>query len=381
MPCDELSYNQFGETINTRLEGRRVPLSVTVGLTDRCNLRCVHCFVHDPAQDQALRSRELNTGQWIRLFDRLTEAGCLWMTMTGGEILLRPDFADLYRYAKEKGFLLSLLTNGTLLTPELVDLLAEWYPLLVEISLYGLTKETYEAVTGVPGAYERCMRGIRMLLEARVPLRLKTIAMVPTRHEVRAMYRFAAELGVEFRHDGVLFQTFYGKDIGSLRLPPEELVALDLANPKAVADFQRLHDRYRELLGNAPRDFQEYLYTCGGGFRSFYLDPYGWMGLCQMTRPAVYDLVSGTLEEGWEVLGEFRQKRVSKDFECLHCALAGICQRCPAFSFLEHGDPETRVEYTCAIAYLRAQQLGLGDFAAEEDFAAIGLGEQGFEKI
>ncbi len=366
MSCEELTYNQLGENIKARLGGQRVPLSVTVGLTDRCNLWCVHCFVHDPARDQELRARELTTEQWIDLFDRLAEAGCFWMTMTGGEILLRPDFADLYRHAKQRGFLLSLLTNGTLLTPELVALLAEWYPLVVEITLYGLTRETYEAVTGVAGAYDRCLRGVRMFLEARVPLRLKTIAMVPTRHEVRAMYQFAAELGVEFRHDGVLFQTFHGKDIRDLRLPPEELVALDFANPKAAPDLRRLDDRYRDLVEKAPHDFQEYLYTCGGGLRSFYVDPYGGMSLCQMTRPAVYDLVSGTVEEGWEVLGELRQRRVSKDFACLHCHLAGICQRCPAFSFLEHGDPETVVEYACAIARLRAQELGLVDSMAKE---------------
>jgi radical SAM protein with 4Fe4S-binding SPASM domain len=295
----------------------------------------------------------------LAAFDQLAEAGCLWMTWTGGEILLRPDFADLYRYAKRKGFLLSLLTNGTLLTPGIVDLLVEWYPLVVEITLYGRTQETFERVTGERGAYDRCMHGIRLLLEAGIPLRLKTIAMTLTEHELQAMYDLAAELGVGFRHDGVLFQTFHGKDISDLRLPVAKLVAADNLHPSAAEGFEKVDARYRTLVESDPTFVKEYVYTCGAGFRSFYIDPYGCMGLCQMTRPAAYDLAAGRFQEGWKLLGELRLRPISKEFECLQCHLAGFCQRCPAFSTLEHGDPETVVEYACSITHLRAQQMGL----------------------
>jgi len=372
MPCLELAYNEFSEELDDKLQGRRAPMSVTIGLTDRCNLRCVHCFVHDPAQDRKVRARELTTEQWYDIFDKLTEAGTLWMAWTGGEILLRQDFAELYRYAKSRGFLLTLLTNGTLLTPAIVDLLTEWYPFAVEITLYGLSNEAYERVTGVRDGFDRVQQGIELLLEASVPIRLKTIAMTPTRHEVRAMYDFAADLGVEFRHDGVLFQTYHGKDIGELRLPPAELVALDSAFEDVDEDFQRLHERYADILGANP-DYEEYVYTCGAGFRSFYVDPYGRMGPCQMTRPAVYDLAAGAFAEGWQVLGQIRTTRVSKEFDCLHCDLAGFCQRCPAFSMLEHGDPETVVEYACDITHLRARRLGLIGQASRQSSGASGL--------
>jgi radical SAM protein with 4Fe4S-binding SPASM domain len=359
MPCEHLDYGQFSGLLDQNLGGRRAPLSVTIGLTDRCNLRCVHCFVHDPAKDREARSRELTTAQWYGIFDQLADAGCFWMTWTGGEILLRADFADLYRYAKRKGFLLSLLTNGTLLTREVVDLLGEWCPLLVEISLYGLTRETYERVTGVPGAYDQIMRGIDLLQEAGVPLRLKTIAMTLTQHEVPAMYEFAAALGVQFRHDGVLFQTYHGRDISDLRLPPAELVQLDDVHPRAAEDFLRLNERHQGSLQENPAYAREHVYICGAGFRSSYVDPYGWLGLCQMTRPAVYDLASGAFDEGWKLLGRRRRTKVTKDYECLHCNLAGFCQRCPAFSMLEHDDAESVVEYPCAITHLRAERLGI----------------------
>jgi MoaA/NifB/PqqE/SkfB family radical SAM enzyme len=333
-------------------------MRATIGLTDRCNLRCVHCYVHDPVQDAQVRSRELTTTQWYGIFDQLAEAGCLWMLWTGGEILLRRDFAELYRYAKRKGFLLALFTNGTLLTKELVGFLAEWYPYVIEVSLYGLTPETYEKVTGSPAAYEQVMHGIRLLIEARVPLRLKAPAMTLTHDVLPAMYDFAAELGVPFRHDGKLWQTFHGQDISDLRLAPGDLVALDSLQAQAADDFLRLHQRFQGIKQDPAFDPGR-LYTCGAGYRSFYVDPYGHLSLCQMSRPATYDLTTGAFQTGWRLLGDQREVRDRKDFACLHCdLLGGFCHRCPPFSDLENGDPETAVDHLCVLASLRAKQHG-----------------------
>ena len=69
---------------------------------------------------------------------------------TGGEIFARRDFLDIYTYAKRKGFLITLFTNGTLITPRIADYLAAWRPFAIEITLYGRTKDTYERLTGIP---------------------------------------------------------------------------------------------------------------------------------------------------------------------------------------------------------------------------------------
>ena len=82
---------------------------------------------------------------------------------TNAEIFARRDFLDIYTYARKKGFLITLFTNGTLVTAPIADHLARWRPFAIEITLYGHTKETYERLTGIPGSYEKCMRGIRLL--------------------------------------------------------------------------------------------------------------------------------------------------------------------------------------------------------------------------
>ena len=105
------------------------------------------------------------------------DEGCRWLLLTGGEPFLRPDFLDIYTNANKKGLLLTLFTNGTLLTPRSADLLAERRPFAIEITLYGATQQTYERITGIPGSYARCRRGIDLLLERNLPLKLKTMVM------------------------------------------------------------------------------------------------------------------------------------------------------------------------------------------------------------
>ena len=105
---------------------------------------------------------------------------------------------------RQKGFLITLFTNGTLITPRIADYLAVWRPFAIEITLYGRTKETYERLTGIPGSYEKCLRGIDLLLERKLPLALKTVAVTINMHELHDMQAFADELGVAFKFDGMM---------------------------------------------------------------------------------------------------------------------------------------------------------------------------------
>ena len=95
----------------------------------------------------------------------------------------------------------TVFTNGTVLTPEIADHLAEWRPHLVEITLYSAAKETYEKISQAPGSFERCKRGIDLLLEREIPLGLKTMAMTLNHGEIHLMKEYADKLGMRFRFD------------------------------------------------------------------------------------------------------------------------------------------------------------------------------------
>ena len=148
---ETLDYSSWSLGVKQRIGGRRVPLAGTIELTRRCNNRCRHCYNNLPASDLHAHAEELRTDELIRILDEAAAAGCVWLLLTGGEIFLRPDFREIYTHAKQKGLLVTLFTNGTLMTPELADFLANQRPFSLEITLYGATRETYERVTGNPG--------------------------------------------------------------------------------------------------------------------------------------------------------------------------------------------------------------------------------------
>src|SRR5579864_4921077 len=184
---NELSYGAFSAALHERQGGQRAPLQVSIEVTRRCPLECLHCYNNLPMGDLDARRRELSKEEHFRLLDELVEMGCFWLLYTGGEIFARKDFLEIYTYAKKKGFIITLFTNGTLITEKVADYLTNWPPFAIEITLYGNTRETYEKLTGIPGSYERCIRGINLLVERRLPLKLKTVPTTINRHEVFAM--------------------------------------------------------------------------------------------------------------------------------------------------------------------------------------------------
>uniref|UniRef100_A0A7V6DPF3 Radical SAM protein n=1 Tax=Desulfobacca acetoxidans TaxID=60893 RepID=A0A7V6DPF3_9BACT len=124
--------------------------------------------------------------------------------LTGGEILLRQDFQEIYAHAKKCGMLIELFSNGTLIDAGLADFLRDLTPAMVEITVYGRTQATFEAVTRVAGSYERCLEGIDLLLARGVPLTLKTMVMTINAHELWDLKAWAEGLGVGFRYDMML---------------------------------------------------------------------------------------------------------------------------------------------------------------------------------
>ena len=123
MECTDTTYPDLTRYLldfNAKSARLRIPLSGTLDLTHRCNLRCVHCYVGDSHHVE--RSAEMDTGKIFSLLDEICEAGCLYLLITGGDPLLRGDFPAIYRYARSKGLLITVFTNGTLISDEVLRL-------------------------------------------------------------------------------------------------------------------------------------------------------------------------------------------------------------------------------------------------------------------
>jgi radical SAM protein with 4Fe4S-binding SPASM domain len=309
--------------------------------------------------DQDARQRELTKEEHFRVLDELVEMGCFWILYTGGEIFARKDFLEIYTYAKKKGFLVTLFTNGTIINEQIADYLAEWPPFAIEITLYGRTRETYEALTAIPGSYDRCLRGIKLLKERGLPLKLKTVATSINKHEVTAMRRFAEEeLGVDFKMDGQVNPRIdCSQSPLAVRLTPEEVVALDMSTPKAVMEYRRLAKRDLENPPNMSRSNS--VYFCGGGMNSLAINAYGEMGICIISQQETFSVRGKGLRDVWEEsLLQLRTRERTRATKCVQCQIQSLCGMCPANGELENGDRESPVEFLCEVAHLRAAVIG-----------------------
>ena len=357
MTAASSSYGEFSLALHNRIADKRMPMEVSLEVTRRCPLECQHCYNNLAMGDLAARNRELTKEEYCSLLDELAEMGVLWLLFTGGEIFARKDFLEIYTYAKHKGFLITLFTNGILINEKIADYLREYPPFGIEITLYGRTKQTYEALTGLPGSYERCMRGIRLLLDRGLPLKLKTVGTSLNKHEVIEMKQFAEEeLGVEFKFDSLINPRI---DCSlaplNVRLTPEDAVALDLYWSKVAADHKANLER-EQSAAIGPR---KTVYSCGGGVNGFAIDPYGLMTICVLSHREGYDIRQGNVTEGWEkFLFSVRQRERKRPSKCTTCRIRSVCSMCPANGELESGDPESPVEFLCEVAHLRATALG-----------------------
>jgi radical SAM protein with 4Fe4S-binding SPASM domain len=292
--------------------------------------------------------------------DEIVEAGCFWLLYTGGEIFAGLDFIDIYKYAKQKGLLITLFTNAVLINEKVADSLAEYPPHFIKITPHGHTRKTYETITGSPGSFERCMRGIRLFMERGMPLKLKTVTMTLNRHEAWEMKRFVEEdLGLEFRFDAMINPRIDGsQDPLALRLAPEEVVALDVQDSERLAEWNRFCEHH---VGPRLDPKQSHdLYQCGRWVGSFAIDPSGNLSLCGMSSNDIYDLKEGSFREGWEdYILSVRQKKINRQTKCVACEIKAMCGMCPANGELENKDPEEPVDFFCRVAHLRAHELGL----------------------
>jgi len=349
---ETVSYEDFALGISHRVSGNRIPLRGTIEVTRRCPLACAHCYNNLPIQNGQARLTELSYEDHCRILDEIAEAGCFWLLYTGGEIFVRADFIDIYKYAKQRGFLVTLFTNAVLISKEIAGTLAEYPPHSIEVSLYGHTKETYEKVTGRPGSFERCMRGIRLLMELGLPVKLKTMVITLNKHEIWEMKRFVEEdLGLEFRYDAMINPRIDGSQ-------DPLVVALDLEDSERLADWNRFCKRYSGIRID-PKQSHD-LYQCGGGIGSFAIDPSGELSVCGMSSKDIFDLRQGSFRDGWEeFISRVRQKKISRKTKCFACEIKAMCGMCPANGELEKGDPEEPVDFLCRVAHLRANALGL----------------------
>lgn len=346
----------------------RTPLAASFELTRRCNFRCVHCYLGNQKAIHKHRHRELDTGAVIKLLDDMVEAGTLFLNLTGGDPMLRPDFVEIYQHAVRVGLLVTVFCNGSLVTDEIIRVFVKYPPRIVEVTLYGATPATFEAVTQKTGSFAACMEGIERLLEAKVRVRLKTIVLTLNVQEFQEIRRLVEDMGLQFRHDCSVIPVLPNEDndggtnvVGfrntlqdtlQFRLAPEQAAAVDLSIAKVQKSLKEfVQDTEVIKLSNK-------LYHCGAGKSACHITPYGTMQPCLITpRPSIDFAGKEGFKADWDKISkQFSQLEAQAGYLCNSCQDQQICTGCPSSFTLETGKAEQAAAFYCSYAECRRQE-------------------------
>lgn len=331
--------------------------SVIFEITPKCNFNCVHCYLHDHHC-----SSELSYDEIIEVIDILYEKEVLFLTFTGGDIFTRKDFLDIYLYAKKKGFIIELYTNGALINDSIIRVFKKYPPLLVDISLYGSCEETYKRVTGVSGAFDRIMYNIAALLNDGIRVSVKAPVLNLYYNELPQIKAIAEHFGIPFRTGFEIFPSIdndnsiqqYGVPLlDSLKYEFEEFSK----HPRTFGE-----DYDVELV-----DLQKErpLFRCKLGRASCAIDYDGKMCPCMSFRHVGQKITKENFDEVWESFRQYPKMKASPNYKCLSCKAYDFCDICPAMMQFTHGSLEYVDEHFCKSANARYRHYIQGESIEE----------------
>jgi SynChlorMet cassette radical SAM/SPASM protein ScmE len=170
----------------------KIPHSVRILLTNRCNLNCNFCLID--AQKNA-NKEELQTNDWLNFFERLKELRVFNVSISGGEIFLRNDLLVLLKKLRENRMhRITLLTNGTLITEEIANQLNELNIKNISISVDGL-EETHDQIRGT-GSFQKTIKGILNLINIGVKPMISFTPVRSNYKELRGLIDIISSMGL-----------------------------------------------------------------------------------------------------------------------------------------------------------------------------------------
>lgn len=322
-------------SINKKAVQQGKLLSATIELLDQCNFRCKYCYV------RGIIGSIMSLDNAKRVLNELRQEGCIWLTITGGEPLLHPNFLEIYRYAFDLGFGISVLTNGYLIDDQHIQLFKEKKPKVIDITLYGIDESTYSAFVGRNGCFEQFQSNLTRLLDNGIPFQLKATLTNHT-YEMLTEYRaYASKLGVPFRYDTMVVPQLNDKSSLELRLSPELAVSL-----LSEDSLKRIKRTYIEGMNQTD---ENRLYKCNGGFNYLFITCDMKLIICPFARKYQYDLLNkdATVHDGHLWLMQQQTRKLSLSDKCFNCNLKNICKYCPARFEIESGSEYSPPEWYC----------------------------------
>jgi AdoMet-dependent heme synthase len=315
------------EEMNERAAELGIPMAVHLDVTYRCNERCVHCYLdHDD-------HGEMTTAEIKDVLEQLAEAGTFFLTLSGGEVLMRRDFFEILEHARRLLFNVRIKTNGVMIRKQEAQRMRELGVEQVQISVYSHRPEVHDAITKLPGSLKRSVEAIRFLKSQRLKITIANVLMTANMRDHAGVQALARELGVTYTLDPTITPKMDGDtSVLRLRIPGSELNAV-FHNKELVGDVE-------QFCAPPPAPGEDVMegYPCSAGHTAAYITPYGDVFPCVQ-----FPLPSGNVRQQkfmdiWRdspALNEVRSIRAKDLPVCSTCTHVGTCTRCPGLAYME----------------------------------------------
>lgn len=264
------------------------------------------------------------------------------MTLTGGDPGQRKDFTEILRGAVERGFAVSIYTNGIGYSEKTLDEIIRIRPGAIAFSLYSGIPEEHDYITGVKGSFQKTLATLKKVKNAGILVNVKTPVMAPTLNGFPAVIALCEDLDIQLQVTYFICATSHGN------ISPTKL---RLGNVEKLKQAMQLaKDR------NKPTDFQPrniHGAICGAGQLALSVNPYGEVFPCNGFHYRLGNIKNTPIDEIWN--GDALRRLYELKFDqlgdkCLSCDYRDDCLYCLGSALSENGDMFIPVEESCKIA-------------------------------
>ena len=345
-----------------------IPLGVQLDLTYRCNERCVHCYLdHDD-------HGEMNTVEIKDLLQQMAEAGVFYLTFSGGEIMMRRDFFEIFEHARRLSFCVKLKTNAVMVHQREADRIQALAPDSVQISVYSHRAEVHDAITKLPGSLNKSIAAARLLVQRGVRVIFANVLMRENFADYSGVQALAAEVGAQFTVDPTITPMMDG-DRSILNLNIER------------AQLQQVF-RDASILGASPEEFcappdgplaaEDAMETlpCSAGHTFCYVSPYGDVFPCVQFPLPTGNVRTTRFLDIWKhspQMNEVRSITINDLPVCSTCSHGGgSCTRCPGLAYME-GNMRGPSSQDCEKSFVRTGVVTAGMMLGNRAQSTAGL--------
>ena len=323
-PAKDRGLAETSEFLREYFSAHPTVFSFQFYTTERCNERCVHCYV-----DREPHGRPLPLERRLALIDQLGTLGTLDITFTGGEALLSHDLPILVERARRNDLVVALLSNLTLLTDELLEAIINPNVEVVQTSIYSLDAGIHDAITRRPGSLKQTRSALERLRSAGVRVSISCPVLKENRNSFQDVLRYGADLGIGVNCDFAIMAMENG-DTSNLahRIEAGDLESVVRAVVQGSPKYRALLEQNRDALDAASLD------TCGIGNYMLCMKSNGEFLPCPGFGLVVGNAWDSDIGEVWrnspQLTALRRFSRRERFPQCSSCEATTFCNFCLA---------------------------------------------------